>query len=480
MTSSRLSLMPARALALPTWRPRVTNLRLDSPRSGLAVSVVDVCALTAAAVAGAVLWPPASSAMVVMYLSTLAAFVAKDAFQKRPFRPMVLDDLRAVIGSTAVGAMTALTIIRVAGTADVHYPFLRLWALYLVVPGAGRVVLARYEHYARSRRSRLRPLLIAGAGEVGARVRERLVEHPEYGFRPVGFVEDGDKAADAHLSGFLPRLGRLDELAEVARRTGAKHVVVAFSPTADRRLVEPIRRCEQMGIEVAVVPRMFESLSDRGRLEHVGGLPLLRMVRPDPRGFEFTIKHALDRVLAALLLLLLVPVMLAIVIAVRLSSSGDVLFRQRRIGRDGREFDLLKFRSMRPRSPQAFAPQAGNAPGGVEGEDRRTMVGRLLRRTSLDELPQLLNVLRGDMSLVGPRPERPEYAHQFEQALHRYRDRHRVKSGMTGWAQIHGLRGQTSIAKRVEWDNYYIENWSLWLDVKILASTVSALVTRVE
>jgi lipopolysaccharide/colanic/teichoic acid biosynthesis glycosyltransferase len=150
-----------------------------------------------------------------------------------------------------------------------------------------------------------------------------------------------------------------------------------------------------------------------------------------------------------------------------------VLFRQRRLGRDGQQYDVLKFRSMRGDAWPAFVPEAGSAPGGVEGVDRRTRVGRFLRRTSLDELPQLLNVLRGDMSLVGPRPERPEYAVAFARDIHRYDDRLRVRSGLTGWAQVHGLRGQTSIEDRVEWDNYYIEHWSLGLDLKILLMTLS-------
>jgi lipopolysaccharide/colanic/teichoic acid biosynthesis glycosyltransferase len=166
--------------------------------------------------------------------------------------------------------------------------------------------------------------------------------------------------------------------------------------------------------------------------------------------------------------------MLLIAIAVRLTSPGPVFYRQRRIGRDGREFDLLKFRTMRPGgTPTEFVLPEGCAPGGVEGEDRRTPLGRFLREASLDELPQLLNVLRGEMSLVGPRPERPEFVQRFSVEVDRYDDRHRVKSGITGWAQVNGLRGQTSIADRVEWDNYYIQNWSLGFDLRIIALTIA-------
>jgi lipopolysaccharide/colanic/teichoic acid biosynthesis glycosyltransferase len=172
-------------------------------------------------------------------------------------------------------------------------------------------------------------------------------------------------------------------------------------------------------------------------------------------------------------ILVLAPLLAAIAITVSLTSPGPVLFRQRRVGRDGHAFDLLKFRTMGdPASSNVFEPPVGCAPGGIEGEDRRTRIGRFLRATSLDELPQLINVLRGDMSLVGPRPERPDYVTRFAREVARYDDRHRVKSGITGWAQVNGLRGQTSIADRVEWDNYYIQNWSLGLDLRILALTV--------
>jgi exopolysaccharide biosynthesis polyprenyl glycosylphosphotransferase len=243
---------------------------------------------------------------------------------------------------------------------------------------------------------------------------------------------------------------------------------------------------------------MFDTINNRVGYDTVGGLPLMSFTTIDPRGMQFALKHAFDRVFALVLLVLLSPLMLLAAIAVALSSPGPVLFRQRRVGRDGKVFSFYKFRSMRvpprrtatgdddaePDDEEVGALQfllgGDTAPGGVEGDDRRTSVGRFLRRTSLDELPQLLNVLRGDMSLIGPRPERPEFVKLFRQDVVRYGDRHRVRSGITGWAQVHGLRGQTSLAERVEWDNYYIANWSLGLDLKILALTLSALFRNAE
>jgi len=191
------------------------------------------------------------------------------------------------------------------------------------------------------------------------------------------------------------------------------------------------------------------------------------------------------------LMVVLSPVILCTTLAVLLSSRGPVLFSQRRVGRDGKVFDLYKFRSMRIEPAQTelsgddataleFLLGGDTAPGGVEGDDRRTPIGRFLRRSSLDELPQLLNVLRGEMSIIGPRPERPEFVELFRHDIKRYGDRHRVKSGITGWAQVHGLRGQTSLAERVESDNYYIAHWSLGLDLKILALTFIALLRNAE
>jgi exopolysaccharide biosynthesis polyprenyl glycosylphosphotransferase len=285
----------------------------------------------------------------------------------------------------------------------------------------------------------------------------------------------------------VPVLGGPDDLESIVERTGAEHVVLAFlsSRGSDAQLVPIVRRCDELGLEVSLVPRLFESINVRAEIEHIGGMPLFRLRAVRPKGWQFAVKHALDRVAAAVLILLLTPLLVVSIVAVKLSSRGPVFFRQRRVGRDGRPFDLLKFRSMRMpgdarKEKVAVLLPEDTAPGGVEGADRRTAVGRLMRRLSIDELPQLFNVLRGDMSIVGPRPERPEFVELFERRVQRYDDRHRVKSGITGWAQVHGLRGKTSLSDRIEWDNYYIENWSLQLDFKILLMTISAVFRPVE
>ncbi|MGH2876935.1 MAG: sugar transferase, partial [Solirubrobacteraceae bacterium] len=354
----------------------------------------------------------------------------------------------------------------------------RLWLFSLVYLGVSRATLVSVRRQALRSGAGAVPTLVVGAGVIGAHVAKRLLGEPRYGLRPVGFL-DADPLPQARTEGdpALPVLGGLDDLGSAIATTGARHVILAFSGERDQVLAAKVRHCEAIGIGVSLVPRLYEAINERATLDHIGGLPLLTLHSVDPRGWEFAVKHAADRTLALLAIVLTAPVMLAVALAVKFSSPGPIWFRQRRVGRDGREFDVLKFRTMRvvTSAGEGFELPDGIAPGGIEGADRRTRVGRLLRDLSLDELPQFINVLRGDMSLVGPRPERPEYVARFVRDVARYEDRHRVKSGITGWAQVNGLRGQTSIADRVEWDNYYIQNWSLRLDLRIILLTVAEM-----
>jgi lipopolysaccharide/colanic/teichoic acid biosynthesis glycosyltransferase len=205
---------------------------------------------------------------------------------------------------------------------------------------------------------------------------------------------------------------------------------------------------------------------------YLGGLPLVSVRPSTPGDWRFKAKYAIDRIVAAVALVLCAPMLAAIAIGVRVSIGRPVVFRQLRVGCDGQCFEMLKFRSMRgEESPEEDELPDDVAPGGAGEPDRSTRFGSFIRRYSLDELPQLVNVVRGEMSLIGPRPERPKFVEMFSNRVYRYNDRHRVKSGITGWAQVHGLRGRTSLSDRVEWDNWYIENWSPWLDVKIALMT---------
>jgi exopolysaccharide biosynthesis polyprenyl glycosylphosphotransferase len=389
----------------------------------------------------------------------------------------VLNELRDLVLATTLGAMIVLAV-RVVVTNDpfVAVQTMRLWAFTTAFLLAGSAVLAQIELRGRSRGELMRPTLIVGAGVVGRQLAKRLLADPGMGLRPIGFLDSAPKDANGD-GGELRVLGSTWNLEEVVHEHHVEHVVFAFSAESDNVLLEIARRCQDLRVPVSVVPRFFEKMTSKIAIDHIGGVPLISVAPFDPEDWRFRFKYFLDRVVAACLLVVLAPVLVACAVAVRLSVGAPILYRQRRVGLDGQRFEILKFRSMKDGDDEVGLPRLlpGTAPGGVEGEDRRTRVGKIMRRTSLDELPQLVNVLRGEMSLVGPRPERPEFAELFERDVYRYGERLRVKSGITGWAQVHGLRGQTSLEDRVEWDNYYIENWSFWLDLKILLLTVRAV-----
>jgi exopolysaccharide biosynthesis polyprenyl glycosylphosphotransferase len=391
-----------------------------------------------------------------------------------------LDAAWRAAGAVITAAMTVVVLEAATGTVPHVGAVAVAAAIALTGIVGGRALLSAGRRRARMRGAVVQPALIVGSGAVAHRIARRLLVDPSYGLRPVGLVDAPPRSSDNQppvmMSSGVAIVGDLCDLRAAAATTGARHVIIAFSGTSrDSELAPLIRDCEQLGLDVSVVPRLFDAINSRSIYQRVGGLPLIGL-RPTLRnGAAMRVKRTVDIVCASLGLILGAPLLGALALAVRLDSRGPILYRQRRLGRDGQIFDVLKFRSMRSEPAKAFVPVAGSAPGGVEGDDRRTRVGRLLRRSSLDELPQLINILRGEMSLVGPRPERPEYAIAFARDVNRYDDRLRVRSGLTGWAQVSGLRGQTSIEDRVEWDNYYIEHWSLGLDAKILLRTVAAV-----
>ena len=400
-----------------------------------------------------------------------------------------IDEVRHVVGSTSVPVLAGLGADAVLSANPDVALGMRIWVFTLALLLIGRLAV-RYA--CASAPAASRPLLIVGAGKVGTDLARCLGQAPQLGLRPVGFLDyevasvggpqamdGGDVALSSRGPNSLPVLGASHTLPDAILRTKAQCVAFAFASETDERLLPLIEQCQRLRVSAFFVPRLFEVARWRMQVRPVGSLPLVELQSVDPRDMRFAIKHAFDRATAAALLFVLAPLLGAIAVAIKLTSRGPVLFRQRRIGRDGREFTMLKFRSMYMHESDApeFVLPAGRAPGGVEGRDRRTSVGKWLRRASLDELPQLINVLRGDMSLIGPRPERPEYVRRFAAELRRYERRHRVRSGITGLAQTSGLRGQTSIAERAKYDNFYVQNWSFWLDIKIALRTVKTVLS---
>jgi exopolysaccharide biosynthesis polyprenyl glycosylphosphotransferase len=476
----RSSRVEARTLPVAARRAVVRTRRVHAwTKACLAVDVLMLLAAAVVADLGAArAGVPATPAvwLVLFPVLTLAFLAVRGLYRPRIFL-RVLDDLRVVVTATALAAMIVLSLrIVVADDPWVAAQTARIWAFASVYLLAGRVVLSWSELQARRRGETVRPTLVVGAGHVGRLTAKRLQEHPELGLWPVGFLDKEPREPEGDDD--LPVLGASWDLDRVVAEHGVRHVVISFSTAPRQVLLGVLRRCQELGVEVSMVPRFYEKVVGHIGIEYLGGIPLMTAQPTNPRSWQFAIKYAADRFVAALLLVLAAPVLAVAAAGVWATMGRPIFFRQKRAGRDGRAFEILKFRSMRAAhdEPRSAELPPGTAPGGVEGEDRRTRLGVFLRRTSIDELPQLWNVLKGEMSLVGPRPERPEYVDLFSGQIDRYGERHRVKAGITGWAQVHGLRGRTSLADRVEWDNYYIENWSLWLDVKILLLTVLAIV----
>ena len=449
---------------------------------GWVLPALDFAALAAAFACAVMLANEGTARLALGIFPLLGVLVlaARGAYSLR-LRLIVLDSLGLAAGSISIAAMGALALGLLGQSGDPGSAVLFLaWVL-----GIGFVFVVRLVYACCQQRLRLagitaRRTVIIGAGEVGARIGRRLERSLAYGLTPIGYIDDDPPSAAAVGGRPAPVLGRPRELLRVVETHQVKHVIVAFSGTPDDRILPLLRRCAAQGVGVSLVPRMFDLINNRLAYEAVGGLPIATLRSTNPLGPTFALKHATDRVAAVVLLVVLAPLLALIALLVK-RTPGPTLFRQRRIGRDNRPFNVLKFRTMTHQAePSRFVPPGGSAPGGVEGVDRRTRVGRWLRRTSLDELPQLFNVARGEMSLVGPRPERPEYVELFAADLARYTERHRVRAGITGLSQVHGLRGQSPIADRVELDNYYIENWSLGLDLKIILMTVLAITKPAE
>src|SRR5580765_1271999 len=370
-------------------------------------------------------------AFLLVYAGLAVLFLRMRGMYSWQLRLSMLDSVRNVVVATVLASMAVVSLrILLPGNVDDLAPqSLRLLAFSGVYLIAGRVALDWAHIRARRGRETARPTLVVGAGQVGALTARRLLEHPEFGLQPVGFL-DKEPLDEASLP--LPVLGASWDLEHLIEQHGIQHVVITFSTAPSEVLLREVERCEELGVSVSLVPRLFERVTERLTVEHIGGLPLLSARRVDPKGLQFAVKYTVDRIVAGALLLVLLPLFGLLALGTLLSVGRPIFFRQPRFGLDGREFEMLKFRSMRAAAEQLEVPDLplDTAPGGVEGDDRRTAFGTLLRRTSLDELPQLLNVLKGDMSLIGPRPERPAFARLFERNVYRYGDRHRVKSGI--------------------------------------------------
>ncbi len=341
------------------------------------------------------------------------------------------------------------------------------WALNILFLAVSRGILRRLQIILRRRGFGVTRCLIVGTSDAAWSTYERLRTNLRYGYRVLGFVRPSGKALMAKH--FKQRVvGQVSQLGQLIRRYEIEEIFVAVSGSDDQHLIKIIEVCSGQGVEVKIIPDVFHLITGPVHVDDIQGMPIFGLLEePLEKTYNRFIKRTMDIILSFIGIVVLSPVWLVIMVLIKLDSKGPVFFKQERVGRDNKIFWTYKFRSMR------MDAETHSGPVWASRDDQRcTRLGRVLRKTSLDELPQLLNILKGDMSLVGPRPERPHFVNQFKNKIPRYLERHKVRAGLTGWAQVNGLRGNTSIEERVKYDIYYIENWSLLLDVTIILRTV--------
>jgi Undecaprenyl-phosphate glucose phosphotransferase len=351
-----------------------------------------------------------------------------------------------------------------------EYRYSRLVTVYFgslagVLLVAGRLAVRSAVRTLRSRGFNLRQVLIVGEGPAVESLVERFDSYPELGLRVRGVVTHEESGATQ--VGSKPVLGHFDHVRELIAHTGADEVLIALPWSQQNEVGRILDLLKDEVVDVRLVPDLQAYITLGCEVEDFDGVPVVRLNDSPLIGWYAAAKRLTDIVVASVALVIFGPIMALVALLVRFSSPGPILYSQERMGLDGRSFNMLKFRSMK-----VDAEQKSGAVWAQKEDDRRTMLGTFLRKTSLDELPQLFNVLRGEMSLVGPRPERPVFVHKFRQEIPHYMLRHKVKAGITGWAQVNGWRGNTSLRRRIECDLYYIQNWSYLLDLKILTLTL--------
>ncbi len=372
----------------------------------------------------------------------------------------------------SVAKSVGLVLLFVAASLSFYREFY-FSRLHMILFGAimptlmiGLRVVTFYTLYrARVSGRNVRRVLIIGAGRAGRQLQSSFDQYPWMGLEVVGFLDDERQDEPDVLGVTDDALKVVDDF--TAKETPIDYVYIALPLKAIEKVTQIVDELSRRLTHVCLVPDLFQFNLLNSRITDVDGLPVLHILDEAPMEYRHFVKRVIDVVFSSLFLLVISPVLLIIAVVVKLSSKGPVFYKQERMGLNGQKFNILKFRTMPTDS------EAGTGPVWAKpGEKRATRAGAFLRKTSLDELPQFINVLKGDMSVVGPRPERPVFIENFKQQVPRYMLRHKMKAGITGWAQINGWRGNTSIEKRIEYDLYYIQNWSIKLDIKIMWLTL--------
>jgi len=379
-----------------------------------------------------------------------------------------IDKTYTIMAAVSFGTVASVAVTSFAYKNELDYPramVVYAWALSIVFVAGGRLVTDLLQ--ARFRMRHPTRVLIVGAGDVGRMLLQKILQSPDLGYEVIGFADDTPGRKE--VAG-LPVLGNTSSVGYLVREHQIQEVILGLPEASQQETLDLISQCEREKAAVRIFPNVFQIIASEISIDDLNGLPLLSVRDVALRGWRLTVKRGLDVVVSAFTLILLSPLMLLIALAIKLDSPGPVFYAQERTGLDANPFQMLKFRSMRADAESETGPVWTS-----KDDPRRTRTGTFIRRHSLDELPQFINVLVGDMSLVGPRPERPVFVDQFRQMVPRYMDRHKEKAGITGWAQVNGLRGDTSVVERTKYDLWYIENWSLLLDIKIALKTLFSL-----
>jgi len=400
----------------------------------------------------------------IQTVATVAVFFSYKFYHRR-HAALLIDEVYRIFGAVTVATLITVAFIAFVLRDQLEYQrsmVVLAWAASMVTVSLGRVIHSRVQRSFQRRNIGAERVLIVGTGEVGRMILQKVQHTPNLGYTVIGFV-DSNGGTEKVMG--LPVLGAIEDLPHIIENHEIGEVIIGLPEATHEELVGIISQAEREKVSIRVFPDVFQIMASEVTISDLGGLPLLTIRDVALRGWKLTLKRGVDIMLSSIFLLFASPIMMLTAIAIKLDSPGPVFFVQERMGLDAKPFKMLKFRSMRQDAE-------AQGPGWTTKNDpRRTRIGSLIRKTSIDELPQFINVLMGDMSLVGPRPEQPAYVEQFRQSIPRYMDRHREKAGITGWAQINGLRGDTSIAERTKYDLWYIENWSLWLDFKIMLRT---------
>jgi exopolysaccharide biosynthesis polyprenyl glycosylphosphotransferase len=381
------------------------------------------------------------------------------------------DEFFAIVRLVSIGmliVMSATFFYR--GFSFSRGVFILLWGTSIATITTGRFFIMEFEKFLYRHGKELKTVAIVGSNDAADEIFSLLTSHSSLGYEVVGYYADSQAAAPLKLSG-AKYLGPLNALPDGITAYRLQAALIALSYKDHPQLLEMIRDAEGLNVELMMVPDMLEMMTSRVRIQDIEGIPFLKIKEIPLSTWNRISKRAFDVIFSSLILLLTLPFTLVLAAIIKMTSRGPIFFVQERISLDGRPFFVVKFRTMRTDAENSTGPVRAK-----KGDPRATSIGRILRRTSLDELPQLWNVLTGHMSIVGPRPERPFFVEQFKGKIPRYLERHRVKTGMTGWAQVNGLRGDAPIDERTKYDIYYVENWSLVFDMKIILKTIRAVI----